>query len=251
MSSVVSSVEQSCSERVVLVDHRELTRIALIRSLSHALSGTLVIGASCISDLSGHVTSDIRAVVIHVDQSPKAAHSMAEVILMARALLGAVAIVVLAESDDRDAVATASDAGASAFLTTSTPLELAAATLRFVMAGGSSLPTPGSVGFSLPRLASAIYQSDPQLEKLTQREEQVLRLVGQGAQNKTIAFMLNMSENTVKVHLHRIIHKFGLHNRTEVALLSGRYFATTGAQERIDVALASPPPPAFVLDLGA
>lgn len=250
MSSVTSSTERTCSDKVVLVDHRDLTRVALIRSLSHELSGAVVIGVSCLGDLSGHMTSDIRAVVIHVDQSSKALRSMGEVILTARSLLGSVAIVVLAESDDHDAVTTAAVAGASAFLTTSMPLELAAATLRFVMAGGHSLPAHAN-GFAPPQLASPAYRTDPHLEKLTHREEEVLRLVGQGAQNKTIAFMLSMSENTVKVHLHRIIHKFGLHNRTEVALLAGRYFATTGARERIGIALASHPPPAFVTDLGA
>ncbi len=57
---------------------------------------------------------------------------------------------------------------------------------------------------------------DRVLQKLTDRERKVLSLVAQGKQNKVIADELDMSEHTVKLHVHHIIAKFGVRNRTEV-----------------------------------
>lgn len=52
---------------------------------------------------------------------------------------------------------------------------------------------------------------------LTRREMQVLEMVSQGAQNKTIAAAFDLSEHTVKIHVHNIINKMGTNNRTEAA----------------------------------
>jgi DNA-binding NarL/FixJ family response regulator len=119
------------------------------------------------------------------------------------------------------------------------PIEIVAATLRLVMVGGTSFPAPA---FWIRRLARRA-QPDSDGARLhgsgghlTLREEDVLKLVGEGVQNKIIAFRLHMSENTVKVHLHRILQKLNLHNRTEVALLAGSYFANA-----IPPAVAAPP----------
>lgn len=65
----------------------------------------------------------------------------------------------------------------------------------------------------------------PVLRKLTDRERKVLPLVAQGKQNKVIAEELAMSEHTVKLHVHHIIGKLGVRNRTEVA----RYYLSQPA----------------------
>ena len=53
---------------------------------------------------------------------------------------------------------------------------------------------------------------------LTERELQVLRSVAEGKQNKIIASELNLSQHTVKLHLHHVIAKLGVNNRTEAAI---------------------------------
>jgi DNA-binding NarL/FixJ family response regulator len=55
------------------------------------------------------------------------------------------------------------------------------------------------------------------LNELTGRELEILALVAQGPQNKVIASELGLSEHTVKIHIHNIIRKLGVHNRTEAA----------------------------------
>jgi two-component system NarL family response regulator len=54
-------------------------------------------------------------------------------------------------------------------------------------------------------------------DELTGREREVLGLVTQGATNREIASALFVTENTVKVHLRRILQKLNLRNRQQVA----------------------------------
>lgn len=56
------------------------------------------------------------------------------------------------------------------------------------------------------------------LAKLTDREKQVLTSVSEGKQNKIIAAELDLSEHTVKLHIHNVISKLGVNNRTEAAI---------------------------------
>ena len=59
---------------------------------------------------------------------------------------------------------------------------------------------------------------------LTARELQVLQSASEGKQNKIIADELNLSQHTIKLHMHHIIAKLRVHNRTEAAVwYLGRY----------------------------
>ncbi|WP_177213071.1 helix-turn-helix domain-containing protein [Celeribacter neptunius] len=53
---------------------------------------------------------------------------------------------------------------------------------------------------------------------LTRRETQVLSMVADGLQNKQIADELSLSEHTVKLHMHNVIAKLKVRNRTEAAM---------------------------------
>ena len=57
------------------------------------------------------------------------------------------------------------------------------------------------------------------MDGLTEREREILERVARGNQNKIIAADLGLSEHTVKIHLHNIIRKLGVHNRTEAAAI--------------------------------
>jgi two-component system nitrate/nitrite response regulator NarL len=49
---------------------------------------------------------------------------------------------------------------------------------------------------------------------LTNREQQIIRLVSEGLSNKEIARRLKITEGTIKVHLHKIFEKLRVSNRT-------------------------------------
>ncbi|WFU18455.1 response regulator transcription factor [Bradyrhizobium sp. CB3481] len=55
---------------------------------------------------------------------------------------------------------------------------------------------------------------------LTDRERQIMRLVSEGLSNKEIARRLNLTDGTIKVHLHRIFQKLDVSNRTVLATLA-------------------------------
>ena len=57
---------------------------------------------------------------------------------------------------------------------------------------------------------------------LTQREQEVLSLLTTGMQNKVIAFRMGISENTIRIHIHHILRKLGVRNRTEAANAGSR-----------------------------
>jgi DNA-binding NarL/FixJ family response regulator len=52
---------------------------------------------------------------------------------------------------------------------------------------------------------------------LTERERQIMHLVCEGQSNKKVGRKLNLSESTVKVHLHYIYQKLAIRNRTMLA----------------------------------
>lgn len=54
---------------------------------------------------------------------------------------------------------------------------------------------------------------------LTERERQIMHLVSEGLSNKEIARRLNVTDGTIKVHLHHIFQKLDISNRTSLAAL--------------------------------
>ena len=59
----------------------------------------------------------------------------------------------------------------------------------------------------------------PELQRLTERERQIVAVLAEGASNKIIARKLDITERTVKAHLTSIFEKTGTHDRLELALL--------------------------------
>lgn len=64
-----------------------------------------------------------------------------------------------------------------------------------------------------------------QINSLTAREKDVLSYLSKGEPNKVIAYHLKLSESTVKLHIHHIINKMSVTNRTEAAIA---YLAAVG-----------------------
>jgi DNA-binding NarL/FixJ family response regulator len=60
---------------------------------------------------------------------------------------------------------------------------------------------------------------------LTPRQEQIIRLIcNHGSSNKVIAKRLNISESTVKLHISAVLKKYGVTNRTQLALFADSLF---------------------------
>ncbi|MDA5092813.1 response regulator transcription factor [Aliiroseovarius sp. KMU-50] len=90
--------------------------------------------------------------------------------------------------------------------------------MRLLLCGGKYIPE--ELMDEKPTLNGGGPQvPDADLSDLTDREREVLALVSEGKPNKTIASELDLSEHTIKLHIHHVITKLGVRNRTEAAIL--------------------------------
>ena len=95
--------------------------------------------------------------------------------------------------------------------------EVLVRSLRQVVAGRRLLPPP-PLQPAASREQSAIAENA--LATLTDREQQIMRLVSVGLSNKEIGRRLNITDGTIKVHLHHIFQKLEITNRTVLAALA-------------------------------
>ncbi len=86
--------------------------------------------------------------------------------------------------------------------------------LRLLVSGESYLPS-SVLRAAVPHVEAA---APPPQHDLTEREIEVLSLVSQGMQNKHVAAKMNLSEHTIKLHMHHIIAKLEVRNRTEATV---------------------------------
>lgn len=87
---------------------------------------------------------------------------------------------------------------------------------------GVSIDMEASVTLGSPLIVLHSVGEDPSWVGLSTREREVAQLVSEGLSNKEIASRLFLSVGTVKDHVHRILEKTGLSNRTAIAASSRR-----------------------------
>jgi DNA-binding NarL/FixJ family response regulator len=119
-------------------------------------------------------------------------------------------------SDAADDVIGTIRAGARGYVTkTITGADLAAAVIR--VADGDAVFSPRLAGFVLDAFAATDAPAiDPELDALTQREREVLRLIARGYAYKEIAKELFISVKTVETHVSSVLRKLQLSNRHEL-----------------------------------
>ena len=119
-----------------------------------------------------------------------------------------------ASIEDRELVMSAA-AGAYGIIPKDVEIEILVQSLRQVADGQRLLPLPSAQ--AVYREQGNIAVTDNALTVLTDRERQIMRLVSEGLSNKEIGRRLNITDGTIKVHLHHIFQKLEISNRTELA----------------------------------
>ena len=131
-----------------------------------------------------------------------------------------VAVVVLTSFSDRERILRALDAGAAGYLLKDAyPDELARA-IEAAARGEAPLD---------PKAARALlsaHRTPGPVAGLSEREREVLAMVGEGLPNKLIAQRLAISEKTVKAHLTNVYRQIGVSDRTQAALWAQRHDVT-------------------------
>lgn len=136
------------------------------------------------------------------------------------------ACLMLTSFDDEEALLDAIMAGASGYVLkqiTGTDLVNAVRTV----ASGQSMLDPGATARVMARLrGEAPRQEEPQgLPGLTEREREILALVGEGLTNREIGRRLYLAEKTVKNNISRLLAKLGVERRVQAAVIATQALA--------------------------
>ena len=204
--------------RIVLVDDEAMVRVGL----------RMVLSGEPDLEVVGEASDGAEAVDVVLESRP-------DVVLMdvrmprvdgiegSRRVLAAapdVKVVVLTTFDEDEYVEAALRSGVSGFLLKVAPPERLIDGVRTVASGGGLLD-PGVTVRVIESFASTSPTRTRRaevLETLTERERDVLRLIGRGMSNAEIAAELYLGETTVKTHVSSLLGKLGLRDRVQAVV---------------------------------
>jgi DNA-binding NarL/FixJ family response regulator len=213
------------SMRVMVVDDHPMWRDSVSRDLGEA--GFEVVAAVGAGAQAVRIAASVRPDVAVVDlQLPDV--SGVEVTRGLLASCPAARVLILSASGEHRDVLDAVKAGATGYiLKSASRAEFLDAVRR--TGAGDAVFSPGLAGLVLGefrRLAT-----DPALDtpRLTDREAEILRMVGTGVTYKQIAERLVLSHRTVQNHVQNTLHKLHLHNRVDLVRYAIEHGLDSGA----------------------
>jgi DNA-binding NarL/FixJ family response regulator len=215
---------QALRPRVVLVDDHHLFRAGVRAELGEHVE---VVGDAGTVEEAVQLIARERPDVVLLDVHMPGGGGV-EVIARVASQGFQTRFLALSVSDEPDDVISVIRAGARGYVTkTISTLELADAVRR--VADGDAVFSPRLAGFVLDAFAGASSSPDPQpgratsaapdadLDHLTERERDVLRLIARGYLYKEVAHRLGISAKTVEAHVSSVLRKLQLSNRHELS----------------------------------
>jgi len=200
--------------RILLVDDHQVVRAGLSRLLN-AFDDIDVVGTAGNGEEAVAAAATCCPDVILMDLSMPLMDGV-EATRRIRAADSAARIVVLTSFSDRDRIRAALDAGAVGYLLKDSEPDDVVRAVQAAARGDWPLD---------PRAARLLLDNAAERTagpKLTDREREVLALVGEGLANKAVARRLGIAERTVKAHLTRIFEQLDVTDRTQAALWAQR-----------------------------
>lgn len=204
--------------RVAVVDDQSLMRAAFRTILES--SGIVVVGEAGDGDAAVELVRQHRPDVVLMDIRMPGRDGIDATAEIAAAH-PASRVLVLTTFDQDDLLYGALAAGAAGFLLkNSSPEELVRAV--HLVAAGDSVLDPAVTARVLARLTAPrpTGSGDPGLDRLTEREKDVLVLLTRGRTNAEIAADLGVGEATAKTHVSRVIAKLGVRDRVQAVILA-------------------------------
>ena len=206
--------------RILLVEDQLLVRRG-IKSLLELASDIVVIADVSSADEGVAAIREHRPDVVLLDVRMPGKSGI-EVVRELRATDELPPTILLTTFDDDEALLEGVKAGARGFLLKDISLELLTAAIRSV-AAGENLIRPAITqhvlrGLDRIRPEPDVNDTPQNLERLTHRELDVLRLIAGGYSNREIAEALGTVEGTVKNHASSILSKLGVRDRTRAVL---------------------------------
>ncbi len=207
---------------VAVLGQRSLFRAGLV-SLLTELGYERVGEAASLADLKQIKTDapDIELLLVHLsDENEDIFSRMKEI----RGCLVDIKVVFLFSKLDVKLMSDCFAAGASGYLLENLSRDALRQSLTLVRTGEKIFPSElaSLIADFTPKQDAEIGAGDLQDLDISDREMQILRLLGRGYSNKLIAAELEIAESTVKVHIKHILRKTGASNRTQAALWAVR-----------------------------
>ncbi len=206
------------SIRVVLADDQAMVR-AGFRLILEAAADIDVLAEACDGEEAVSITERLRPDIVLMDvQMPRMDGLEATRRITQRPELAS-RVVILTTFERDDYVFGALRSGASGFLLKNAPPEELVHGVR-VVAGGDALLAPSVTRRIVEEYAQrpAPRARDNGLERLTERELEVMRLLAGGKSNAELAAELYVGEGTVKSHVSSVLTKLGLRDRVQAVV---------------------------------
>lgn len=203
---------------VLVVDDHPLFRQGVVHSLASAPDLTVVGEASSGEDAL-KLARELLPEVVLLDISMPGWNGLVTAEKISTAC-PASAIVMLTVSEDKDKLLAAFKAGARAYVLKGVSAQELANVIR-AAARGDVYVSPSLAAEMLVSLTRG--QAPDALQELTEREREILRLIGTGLTNREIGVRIFLSEKTVKHHVTNILQKLQVRSRVEAALIAAQH----------------------------
>jgi len=208
---------------VVLADDQTLIRTAVAELVSHE-DGFTVAGQAANGREAVDLVRETRPDIVLMDiRMPVMDGIQATAAICADPLLAATRIIVLTTFEEDEYVLQALRAGASGFVGKGTEAPDLMNAIRTVH-GGDALLSPRATKALIDRYtapdAPTALVVPAALASLTDREREILLLVGRGHANGDIAAELVISPHTAKTHVNRMMTKLGAHDRAQLVIIA-------------------------------
>jgi DNA-binding NarL/FixJ family response regulator len=219
---------------VLVADDQSIVRDGLVTVLT-LLDDIVVVGSARNGREALELSRRLRPDVVLMDlRMPELDGADATAALLSE--LPSTAVLVLTTYADDASISRALRAGARGYLTKDASREDIAVAIRAVARGQATfdpavsarliagLAEPPSRPAGSPGSTVSSGPPDPRLAELTRREQEVLRLIGDGLTNTEIAERLFVSTSTVKTHINNLFAKLQLRDRPHAVRLAAELF---------------------------
>lgn len=200
--------------RVLLVDDHEIVRMGL-RAVLSGVDDFEIVGEAGTAEECIEKTREIQPDVILMDVRLPG-RSGIEACRDVLAERSEIKVIMLTSYADEDAIVASILAGAQGFVMKEVSSDALTKAIMTVASGGTIMDS-----VLTRNVLEKIQNNDSskfQKEHLTERESEILSLIGQGLTNREIARSTYLSENTVRNYVSSILHKLGFKNRSQATV---------------------------------